>query len=210
MQNEMYERKNRMTREEAIKEMIRAYDVLDFSCHMDNRRKEAFNMAKVALEQEPSEDAISRQAVLKAMCDASIPIIYKGKPSFVVDYVGVIETVPLVNPKETKTDSWSIKDVADTLARHGLIVAQEPKTGHWIDRHIIANRTFDMIVCSECGNEFSFDAETGISEYNYCPNCGARMVKSQERSDKCSKCEYHINPDYTRCKECGAERSEKE
>ena len=42
-----------MTREEAIKEMIRAYDVLDFSCHMDNRRKEAFNMAKVALEQEP-------------------------------------------------------------------------------------------------------------------------------------------------------------
>ena len=42
-----------MTREEAIKEIIRAYDVLDFSCHMDNRRKEAFNMAKVALEQEP-------------------------------------------------------------------------------------------------------------------------------------------------------------
>ncbi len=42
-----------MTREEAIKEITRAYDVLDFSCHMDNHRKEAFNMAKVALEQEP-------------------------------------------------------------------------------------------------------------------------------------------------------------
>ncbi len=47
-----------MTREEAIKEMIRAYDVLDFSCHMDNRRKEAFNMAKVALEQEPVLDKL--------------------------------------------------------------------------------------------------------------------------------------------------------
>lgn len=47
-----------MTSEEAIKEMIRAYDVLDFSCHMDNRRKEAFNMAKAALEQEPVLDKI--------------------------------------------------------------------------------------------------------------------------------------------------------
>ena len=35
-------------------------------------------------------------------------------------------------------------------------------------------------------------------------------VEPQERSDKCSKCEYYINPDYTRCKECGAERSDKE
>lgn len=36
------------------------------------------------------------------------------------------------------------------------------------------------------------------------------FVEPQERSDKCSKCKYHINPDYTRCKECGAERSDKE
>lgn len=56
---------------------------------------------------------------------------------------------------------------------------QEPKTGHWINRHIIANTSIDMIVCSECGEEFSYDAETGISEYNYCPNCGARMSESK-------------------------------
>lgn len=28
--------------------------------------------------------------------------------------------------KEPKTDTWSIKDVADTLAKHGLIAEQEP------------------------------------------------------------------------------------
>lgn len=28
--------------------------------------------------------------------------------------------------QEPKTDTWSIKDVADTLAKHGLIVEQEP------------------------------------------------------------------------------------
>lgn len=56
---------------------------------------------------------------------------------------------------------------------------QEPKTGHWINRHIIANTSIDMIVCSECGEEFSYDAETGISEYNYCPNCGAKMESEE-------------------------------
>ena len=44
----------------------------------------------------PCKDAISRHAVLDAMCDASIPIVYKGKPSFVVDYVGVIADLPSV------------------------------------------------------------------------------------------------------------------
>jgi hypothetical protein len=36
------------------------------------------------------------------------------------------------------------------------------------------------------------------------------LLPRTEREDKCSKCEYYINPDYTRCKECGAERSDKE
>jgi hypothetical protein len=35
--------------------------------------------------------------------------------------------------QEPKTDTWSIKDVADTLSRHGLIREQEPKTGHCKD-----------------------------------------------------------------------------
>lgn len=67
------------------------------------------------------------------------------------------------------------RDTADLLET----LAQEPKIGHWINRHIIANTSIDMIVCSECGEEFSYDAETGISEYNYCPNCGARMSESK-------------------------------
>lgn len=45
-----------MTREEAIKELERAVDVLDHQCHMDNRKKEAFNMAIKALSVEPCED----------------------------------------------------------------------------------------------------------------------------------------------------------
>ena len=53
---------------------------------------------------------------------------------------------------------------------------ENQKTGHWINRHnIYANKTFDTKVCSECQYEYSYDAETGISNANFCPNCGAKM-----------------------------------
>ena len=54
----------------------------------------------------------------------------------------------------------------------------ECKTGKWRRRRIIlAERTFDMCICSECREEFTYDAETGIkiSDYPFCPNCGAKM-----------------------------------
>lgn len=34
---------------------------------------------------------------------------------------------------------------------------------------------FDTKVCSECQYEYSYDTETGISNANFCPNCGAKM-----------------------------------
>ena len=33
----------------------------------------------------------------------------------------------------------------------------------------------EIMVCSECGNVFSYDAETGVRDYNFCPNCGSDM-----------------------------------
>ena len=66
------------------------------------------------LEQEPSGDAISRQAVLD---------IVNNPLNIRLDEI--IKKLPSVNPQE-QTDTWSIKEVADALARHGLIVEQEP------------------------------------------------------------------------------------
>lgn len=36
---------------------------------------------------------------------------------------------------------------------------------------------FDMYRCSICGEEFSWDIETGINikDYDYCPNCGSKI-----------------------------------
>lgn len=65
------------------------------------------------------------------------------------------------------------KDILDYLE-------QEPSRvkSKWIHRHVITRyRNFDEVVCKNCGEEFSFDYETGkqIEHYNYCPNCGADM-----------------------------------
>ena len=72
---------------------------------------------------------------------------------------------------ETYNDYSELYDFVDGLPP----VTPKEKTGHW--RHYEG-----MLICSECGTEFYDD----IMEYcgddvpKCCPNCGAKMVESQE------------------------------
>lgn len=54
--------------------------------------------------------------------------------------------------------------------------------GKWHSRFYYRESTksydCEMRVCSECGSEWSYDAETGLSDFNFCPNCGAMMEES--------------------------------
>ena len=47
-------------------------------------------------------------------------------------------------------------------------------------------RTVDMLVCSVCRAEFSFDYETGVGaeHWNFCPNCGAKMKQEAQDDGK--------------------------
>lgn len=47
--------------------------------------------------------------------------------------------------------------------------AFEPKTGHWID----TDEGFSPCECSEC-------KLVEFKKSRYCPNCGAKMVETQE------------------------------
>lgn len=108
-----------------------------------------------ALEIEPCEDAISRQAVID-----EIEYFQINPQHF--DFVGLIDNIkdlPSVNP--------------------------QPKIGHWISVNtgkpscIKDGMVTESVRCSECDEWL-----TASDEYdcygNYCPNCGAKM----ERSDK--------------------------
>ena len=50
---------------------------------------------------------------------------------------------------------------------------QQPKKGHW------ERRLVDYKKCSECGHIVNF-----YRKYNYCPNCGAKMVEPQESEEE--------------------------
>ena len=50
-------------------------------------------------------------------------------------------------------------------------VTPQPKTGHWVYKNLKGQ------FCSACD-------EQSVWKFNYCPNCGAKMVKEQESEDK--------------------------
>lgn len=86
----------------------------------------------------------------------------------------------------------AMQESIDAIRVMPSVTPQEPKTGHWIiDVHKIRasgskNETHDYSVhCDKCNYawDYTTDKEKSLVS-NFCPNCGARMVEPQERSDK--------------------------
>lgn len=72
-------------------------------------------------------------------------------------------------------DKSDLVDVAYEVRRLPSVQPTR-KRGKWIHRSIInGDNIIDMHYCSECGEEFSYDAETGvcITNYKICPKCGS-------------------------------------
>ena len=114
-----------------------------------------------ALAQEPYEDAISRDELLKAIdtwdkfgCDADTKLVpYQDHYIPYIHYDDVVKCIkgmPPVNP--------------------------QAKTGHWIRFKEFENGYYH-IKCSECGQYWSIDGHAKI--FRYCFNCGAKMAESE-------------------------------
>ena len=119
-----------MTREEAIEVIKGEKKSLQENTALivDSVLYEAYDMAIKTLEQEPSEDLISRQAVLEKQyrIDDSATLSTRD-----VVNVDDIEDLPSVNPQEPKTGHWE------------YIQYDKPSIGNW---H-----------CSECRETFPVD-----------------------------------------------------
>ena len=104
-----------------------------------------------------------------------------------------IRNMPSVNPQEPRGDAIdraeAIKvasgychpaNVAKELAKLPPVTPQ-PKTGHW---EKATDKYCYWYKCSCCGTKASKN-EWGSDYFSpYCPECGARMIEPQERSDK--------------------------
>lgn len=89
----------------------------------------------------------------------------------------------LTNPSISMNDEFAVNVERNSLMAYRdklecMPSAQpERKKGKWHQRFY---SKVEMMVCSECGNEFSYDAETGLRDYNFCPNCGADMREDEQ------------------------------
>ena len=76
-------------------------------------------------------------------------------------------------------------DIVRLCADAGILEYVKPKTGHWINAKVGKLFPSNDFKCSECGNILDFNGvNCGRGDANYCPNCGAKMVDSQEREER--------------------------
>lgn len=143
-----------MTREEAIEDIRDNIKPVVGGISLD--------MAIKALEKQPCEDCISREAV-EEMIKAEMP------------ERGMWE---IEGDKEKETVCEVCVDLMQKLSDLPS-VSPKPKTGHWIN---LENTKYKGQVlpfwgryeCSKCGGH-------GDGTSNYCPNCGANMRESEDK-----------------------------
>ena len=68
--------------------------------------------------------------------------------------------------------AWHTRPDEEVIEQAIKALKQEPKTGHWIEH---PKGIYAHLVCDICLSNAPYDCRT-----KYCPNCGARMVETQE------------------------------
>ena len=163
-----------MTKEKAIK-LLKEYrnclfgilaepiDMAIEALEQNESAEEWYKLFVEKLEQEPSGDAISRQAVFEQInC-----WIGSGEYRYTNATHYLMERVKHISP-----------------------IKQEPPTGHWM-RKTKVDGVYDIAgvktwgikcQCDRC--DFTTIVVEDFGYYKYCPNCGCRMVEPQESEDK--------------------------
>ena len=121
--------------------------------HTDDYSEEshtAMMMAVKVLDQEPCEDAISRQAAIDA-----------------IHRVGMCKC---------STDEIQVADECSRAVGGLPPVNPQPKTGHWI---LTSDDDLEYCTCSECGYQNGENWMIG-SQIKFCQECGAKMQESEE------------------------------
>lgn len=79
-----------------------------------------------------------------------------------------------------RTEDEAINNVINAWneRKNETTVTLKPKTGHWKRRIVDGGYNADW-KCSECG----YKVYTDFVNYNFCPNCGAKMVEPQESEE---------------------------
>jgi hypothetical protein len=157
-----------MTREDAIALLngIKNYynnKTEDSYVGFDDEDNEAFDTAIKALEQEPCEDCISRQAAIDELYKMLHDCFWADDEELDA-VVTTLNDLPSVNP--------------------------QPKIGEWLEKEVISDKAIDewqSARCSVCDRYHTTPYMYYFTEYNFCPNCGAKIERRQRLDQRRSK-----------------------
>lgn len=185
-----------MTRKEATSLLKSRVDLIKSNYPEIDDYREALEMAIEALEKEPCEDVISRQAVLEMAYDVSE--IIKGLESVKKECGTHLDEsfAWICEPIDRAIKALEQEPCEDCISRQAVLewcgdinmdvytnevkeyvlslppVIPQPKMGRWI---IIDDCEQFIAKCSECGR---IEDSRMISKYPYC-HCGAKMTESE-------------------------------
>ena len=183
-----------MTREEAIEKLEQTVGAYLLSGNADNTYCKEWREILEALEQEPCEDAVSRQAVLDLFEE------HCGEAKNYAQVWEEVEELPSVQPKPIECEDAISRQAMINLIRGCNSALEEPRIfnchnagvkfeqyvtelpsvrpsrhkGHWL---YSGENGRDKWTCDNC---FDFVRKPQKT----CPNCGAKMVEPQESEDK--------------------------
>lgn len=81
-------------------------------------------------------------------------------------------------PNESQYDSGAEDNCKKIIALIKSIPSAEPKVGAWIDdEEYNTEYGYYFAHCSECG--YQMDVHENRGYHNFCPNCGAKMERSE-------------------------------
>ena len=191
-----------MIREDAIKIIKNEEDCVLTDCYRPscescnlvmetNDILTALDMAIEALEQEPCEDAVSREMIMRHYDSGEYKHVNHISRNGLLDY---IEQLPSVTPKLAECEDAVSRRAAIDAVKMAIIrseqeyavealekippITPKPRTGEWIPM-------FDgkfhggayWFKCSECSRVVP-DVRNG--GWNFCPECGAKMNGGKE------------------------------
>ena len=107
--------------------------------------------------------------------------------NIVANVQNIIEHMDTVNDSNINLVKRAVERI---LAELPTVDAVPVRHGKWIECHDDS----DWIVCSKCGKAFNL-IDNCTEEFNYCPNCGARMDAKPTVDAvpvvRCSECKWN-------------------
>ena len=94
------------------------------------------------------------------------------------EYVEKSIIFPALNKAMSENGALGMADVEDIIDDLPTADVQPVERGRWF--HI---NDEGIVYCSECNNEAYWDTDYGQQLFDFCPYCGARMIKDGEQND---------------------------